>query len=72
VVKPGDKISVTKGKMFVGRFGLAQAQEFTIKLTHPLGLPKKRPIRPKPAATNPPRQRPQNADPEKEPVKEAP
>ena len=67
VAKPGDRISVTKGKMFAGRIGLAQAQELTIKLSRPLSLAKKKPVRPKP----PPRKRrrgpPQKTDPQKEP-----
>ena len=42
VAKPGDGISVTKGKMFAGRIGMAQALEFTIKLSKPLALPKKK------------------------------
>ena len=48
VAKPGDRISVTKGKMFAGRMGIAQALELTIKLSKPLALPKKKPARTRP------------------------
>jgi len=67
VAKPGDRISVTKGKMFAGRIGLAQAQELTIKLSKPLSLAKKKPVRPKPPPKKRPRRPPQKADPQKEP-----
>ena len=70
VAKPGDRISVTKGKMFAGRIGLAQAQELTIKLSKPLSLAKKKPIRPKPPPKKRPRRQPQKADPQKEPLGE--
>ena len=54
VAKPGDKISVTRGKMFAGRVGIAQAQELAIKLSKPLALPKKKPTRKKPPAKKSP------------------
>jgi len=70
VAKPGDRISVTKGKMFAGRIGLAQAQELTIKLSKPLSLAKKKPVRPKPPPKKRPRRQPQKADPQREPLGE--
>ncbi|MHC4181259.1 MAG: hypothetical protein ACYSWU_27495, partial [Planctomycetota bacterium] len=69
VAKPGDRISVTRGKMFLGRMGLAQAQELTIKLSKPLSLAKKKPVRPKPRATKRPRRPSRKAEPEKEPLR---
>lgn len=65
VAKPGDKISITKGKMFQGRLGLAQALEMTITLSEPLALPKKKPRR---TVTKPP---PKKPVPKKGPKKEA-
>ncbi len=70
VAKPGDRISVTKGKMFAGRIGLAQAQELTIKLSKPLSLAKNKPVRPKPPPKKRPRRQPQKVDPQKEPLGE--
>ncbi|MBN2474696.1 MAG: hypothetical protein JXB62_08810 [Pirellulales bacterium] len=49
VAKNGDKISVSKGKMVVGRPGVAQASELNIELAQPLALPgRKKPPRTKP------------------------
>lgn len=50
VAKQGDKISITRGQMFAGRMGIAQASQFSIQLSEPLTLAKKRPktIVPKP------------------------
>lgn len=48
VARKGDKISITKGKMFPGRMGIAQAGEFAVTLSEPLTFEKKkRPVRPK-------------------------
>jgi hypothetical protein len=70
LAKQGDRISVTKGKMFAGRIGLAQAQELTIKLSEPLTLNKKKPARSKsPAARRPPSRR-KKADSQQEPLGE--
>lgn len=67
VAKQGDRISVTKGKMFAGRIGLAQAQELTIKLSKPLTLAKKKPARTKPPAAKRPHDKAKKADPGPEP-----
>ncbi len=40
--KKGDKISITRGKMFAGRMGLAQASKLSIELAEPLTLEKKK------------------------------
>jgi len=58
VVKPNDRISVTKGKMFPGQMGIAQAQELTFELSEPLTLGKKKPVRTIPSRTTAPRTRP--------------
>jgi hypothetical protein len=67
VAKPGDRISITRGKMFAGRIGFAQAQELTIRLSEPLALPKKKAVRKKPAAKKSPAQPPTKEVPRPEP-----
>ncbi len=63
VAKKGDKISITKGKMYAGRLGMAQALEMSIQLSEKLGVPKK-PTRRQPAkATS---RRPKKEDAKKE------
>lgn len=56
VARQGDKISVTRGKMFRGRPGLAQAQELTVVMAQPLTGPRKKPPKPKPIPARPPKQ----------------
>jgi len=68
VAKQGDKISVTKGATFAGRVGLAQAQELTIKLSEPLALPKKKPVRQKQPAPEGSRRAPKKAGSREEPL----
>ena len=70
VAKPGDRISVTRGKMFPGRIGLGQAVEMSIKLSKPLSLAKKKPVRRKPPAAKRPRRQPPKEDLQKEPPRE--
>ncbi|MEE8451748.1 MAG: hypothetical protein V3R99_07525 [Thermoguttaceae bacterium] len=58
VVKPNDRVTVTKGKMFPGQIGIAQARELTFELSEPLTLRKKEPVRTVPSRTGPSRTRP--------------
>ena len=60
VVKQNDRIAVTRGKMFAGQLGVAQAQEMTIELAEPLTSVKKRPVRQPPTSSS---RRSNNAEP---------
>jgi len=65
IAKRGDKISVTKGKMFVGRMGMARANALTIELAEPLTLPGKKKKPSKGKSATPERS---DTEPQKEPA----
>jgi hypothetical protein len=58
LVHPGDKISITKGKMPPGQLGLAQAAELTVELSQPLTTARPKPVRPEPTRPEPTRPEP--------------
>ncbi len=64
VARKDDKISITRGRMFAGRLGMAQAQQLTITLSEPLTLAKKQPRRTVPRQ---PSRRPDGANAQPEP-----
>jgi hypothetical protein len=65
--KKGDKVSIPRGKKYIGQIGRAMAEELKIKLSEPLTTTKKKPARTKKTSKRPPPQ-PDREQPEKEPA----
>ncbi len=66
--KKGDKISITRGRMYAGRMGFARATKLTIELAEPLTLEKKKPTRRKKPTSKRSAKKPKKEKPQEKPA----